>query len=150
MKDRYSRAFVELLEIIKYMGKEYEKKIPPQLLLIFENNKDQNYQYTIDNTKRLKEQKLLDETLGLLAVIELKYWATPKEKEMLSKVLRNNEIRYQNQLRERYNPDNIFRNNNSENIVEKNISKEVSLIEYQKESVFKKIINKIKIIFNIN
>lgn len=108
MKDRYSRAYVEILEIIKCMGKEYENKIPKKLLGIFEKNKDKEYKYTFDSSKKLKEQNLLDETIGILSVIELKYWATPEEKEMLSKVLKTNEEKYQKELRKKYNPDNIF------------------------------------------
>lgn len=42
-KERYSRAYVQVLEIIKHMGKEYEEKIPKSYLDLFEKNKDKNY-----------------------------------------------------------------------------------------------------------
>lgn len=140
-KDRYSRAYVEVLEIIKHMGKEYQEKIPQNLLQLFENNKDKNYQYIIDNTKNIKEHKLLDETLGLLSIIELKYWATDEEKQLLNKALQDNERKYQEDLREIYNTDNLFKKqkSNTENIE----TNENSLIEY-KESAFKRFIKKIK------
>lgn len=145
-KDRYSRAYVEVLEIIKHMGKEYQEKIPQNLLQLFENNKDENYQYIIDNTKNIKEHKLLDETLGLLSIIELKYWANAEEKELLNKALQDNERKYQEKLSEIYNTDNLFKDKKEKT---KNIDEnENSLIEF-KESAFKRFINKIKKFFHI-
>ena len=48
------------------------------------------------------------------------------------------------QLREKYNPDNIFNNRKTENI--ETIAEPVAMVEY-KESFFTKILNRIKNIF---
>jgi len=65
-------------------------------------------------------------------------------------LFRENELKYQQDLREKYNPDNIFKKRTQESVIEeKNIEKEFALVEY-KESIFKKLINKIKNIFHIN
>ena len=51
--------------------------------------------------------------------------------------------RIEDEIREKYNPDNLFKK--KENIQEEN-KEELQLVEV-KESIFKKIINKIKEIF---
>ena len=59
-----------------------------------------------------------------------------------------NENIYQEELREKYNPDNIFKKQVQGTSIEENIIKDgVAMVEY-KESMFKRIINKIKSIFN--
>ena len=73
----------------------------------------------------------------------MNYWCeNENEKNELKQIFKNNEDNYQNELREKYNPDNIFKKHIQENIVKN----EVSLVEY-KESIFKRLINKIKSIF---
>lgn len=142
-EDKYSKAYVEILEVIRCMGKEYEDKIPKKILKLFVENKDKDYQYHIDNSKDLKEQKLLEETLGILSVIELKYWATVEEKEKLEKALKENEEKYQCELRERYNPDNIFKNTNIAINNERSVDN--LLMIKNRESLFARFINRIRI-----
>lgn len=142
-KERYSRAYVQVLEIMKYIGKEYKEKIPESFLNILERNKCKDYKYSWDDQKKIEEQSLLEETWNILAMIELDYWATPEEKEKLCRALKTNEIEYQNKLNKKYNVDNIFKKRkeqNSENVL--------NLVEY-KEPLLKRIIKKIKNIFNI-
>lgn len=43
-------------------------------------------------------------------MLEFKYWATDNEKKVLNDALKKNEIKYQEELREKYNPDNLFEN----------------------------------------
>ena len=68
------------------------------------------------------------------------------EKIELEKTLSNNEIKYQEKLREKYNPDNIFEDRKSNPKTEQ-IENENTSIAY-KESFFSKLINKIKLIFS--
>ena len=61
--------------------------------------------------------------------------------------LSNNEIKYQEELRKKYNPDNIFKDRQkSTEYVE--TQKENTEIATYKESFFSKIISKIKLIFH--
>lgn len=146
--DRFSKAYVEVLEVIAHMKEEYQLKIPQKLLNWFENNRDENYKYHISNEQSIKEQNLSQETISILAVLELKYWATPEEKEVLKQELINNESKYQKELREKYNPDNIFKNRFQfkvcePKIEEKLVQKETALVEV-KENSFMKWIKKLK------
>ena len=70
---------------------------------------------------------------------------TSKVLNEINNILAENEKKYEEELREKYNPDDIFKN---EIMVEKT-SKNNELIEY-KETFLKKIINKIKGIWHIN
>mgnify|MGYP005784335891 CR=1 FL=1 len=73
----------------------------------------------------------------------MNYWCeNVNEKNELNQMFKNNEDRYQDELRKKYDPDNIFKKHIQENI----IKNEVSLVEY-KESIFKRLINKIKSLF---
>ena len=144
-------SYVEILEILKYMDKIYVDKIPKKLIEFFEENKANNYDFKYDSTVELDKQNLNDNTLALLAMLNLNYWCKSEEhkKELISRY-NDNEQKYQEELREKYNPDNIFKNYKQEKSVEENIVKEeVALVEY-KESIFRTVINKIKKIFHIS
>ena len=86
----------------------------------------------------------------MIALFHLNYWCnSQEEKEKLKALLKNNEEKHQAEIREKYNPDNLFKNR-KQNVVNEpeTISEPVAMIEY-KESIFKRILNKIKDIFHI-
>lgn len=69
------------------------------------------------------------------------------EKAKLNKVLNENQIKYENEVREKYNPDNIFKEKNkSKEKIEKTIENN-EMVSY-KESFLSKIINKLKSFFH--
>ena len=150
MKNEQRESYTEELTILNYMETEYQEKIPKKLIDFFERNSAKDYKFDIDLAIPLKEQKLKAKTLSLLAMLNLNYWCkSDEEKQELIKHYSENEKRYQEELREKYNPDNIFKKRNQENQIEENIiQNEVALVEY-KESIFRRFINKIKSTFNI-
>lgn len=145
MTDSYARAYAEILEIINHIGEDYKKKILAKLLNFFEENKDMDYKY--QSTKTINNGFFLDETIALLSMLESKYWATPEEKVILEKELKDNEIEYQNQLKEKYNQDFLFKKKKQVKNNEEAMTQEVEMIEC-KESILKRFINKIKEIFS--
>lgn len=151
MKNEQGESYVEVLTILGYMETEYQEKIPKKLIDFFERNSAKDYKFDIDLEIPLKEQKLKAKTLSLLAMLNLNYWCkSNEEKQELIKRYSENEKKYQEELRKRYNPDNIFKKQQEKNNIEENvIQNEVSLIEY-KESIFRRLINKIKSIFHMN
>ena len=132
------------------MGTEYQEKIPKKLIDFFETNSAKDYKFNIDLAIPLKEQKLKTKTLSLLAMLNLNYWCnSEEEKQELLKHYSENEKKYQEELREKYNVNNIFKNSNQEDEIEENIiQNKVALVEY-KESIFKRFINKIKSVFKV-
>lgn len=139
----YSEAAVEVLDILKHTREEDVNKIPRKFIEFLENNKSETYIADLDHTKTIKEMDLKPKTQALLGLIYLKYWANEEEKIAFKKRARENEIKYQEKLREKYNTDNLFKNKRM--IIEKeNITEETALQVLEKETFIQRIINKIK------
>ena len=65
----------------------------------------------------------------------------------LNKVLEENQIKYENEVREKYNPDNIFKERNKSYETNKRTIENNEIVSY-KESFLSKIINKLKSFFH--
>ena len=90
---------------------------------------------------------MLPTTKEILTVLYKDYICDDLERIELEKTLKNNEKKYQEELREKYNPDNIFKNKTKE-VIDTITENESTSVTTYKESFFSKIINKIKLIFH--
>ena len=143
----YSNSLYQINEILKYMEPNLKARIPKKFISYFENNKSQEYNWNIDKSLPLEKQDLLPTTKEILAVLYKDFICDDVERVKLEKTLSNNEIKYQEELRKKYNPDNIFKDRQkSTEYVE--TQKENTEIAAYKESFFSKIISKIKLIFH--
>ena len=82
--------------------------------------------------------------MAIIALLNLQYWCKDEEeKKRLQAIYAQNEKKYQDMLYKKYNPNDIFKKKD-ETVTENNIKQEenMQIIEY-KESIFKRIINKI-------
>ena len=70
---KYSRVMTEMDEILKYLDAEILNRIPKKLLNNIRLTKDKNYNFELDKTKTLDEQKLLNETKQYLSAIYIIY-----------------------------------------------------------------------------
>lgn len=77
----YQKAYVELYELIKILSKTQQSKIPKDFIEYINNNKDNNYTFTIDNSKGILEQEYMTETKALIVKLYEKYLAPEDEKE---------------------------------------------------------------------
>lgn len=146
MNIKTKEIYSEVYQVLNLLGNEYIDKLPKSLLNMLKEKRDINYNPQYIEDIPLNKQNIKKETLAILALLHLNYWCeNEKEKLELKQVLKNNEDSYQQEIRNKYNPENMFIKNKREKIVEN----QVSLIEY-KEPLFKKIISKIKSIFHIN
>lgn len=137
MKAKTKDAYVEVLGILDLLDEEQKNRILKKLKEFFENNKNQDYQVNIDSNIPLEEQNLLQETVDILAMLKLNYWCTnEKEKEGLLNLLNENEKKYQEELRKKYNPNNLFKDKESKRVIYTN--EELSIVKY-KESIFTRI-----------
>ena len=147
--EKYREGISEVLAILECSEPIYTEKIPKKLMEFFKENCSKTYYPKIDSSKKIKEMNLLPETKGLLSLLYMDYWANFEEKEEFKNILKENQKKYDDELREKYNPDKIFEKQSSynvnENKVEENVrvKKEESLVEY-KENFIKKIFEKIK------
>ena len=146
MNIKTKEIYSEVYQVLNLLGNEYINKLPNSLLNMLKEKRNINYNPQYIEDIPLNKQNIKKETLAIIALLHLNYWCeNEKEKTELKQALKNNEDRYQQEIRNKYNPENMFIKNKQEKIVEN----QVSLIEY-KEPLFKKIIRKIKSIFHIN
>ena len=91
----FNKALVEVDEILKYLIFDEKAKIPKEVFYFISKNKDKNYKWEIDKTKKLNEQNLMEETLGILAYINMKYLLTPEQSELMEKFYKLNDQKMQ-------------------------------------------------------
>jgi len=143
----YSNSLYQISEILKYIEPNLKARIPNKFISYFEANKSKDYKWNIDRSLPIDEQDLLPITKEILTVLYKDYICNDIERIELEKILNENEVKYQKELREKYNPDNIF--GNKSKVVEKTIvaNETTSALAYKK-SFIKRIISKIKLFFN--
>ena len=143
-----SIIYSEIYSILKVMNDDDVKKLPKKCLELIQNKKSNSYNPEYNLKQPLKEQNVKEETIAFLALLYLNYWCdTEEEKKELMKLFNINEVKYQEELREKYNPDDLFKKKEKEQ--SKDEYKETKLIVY-KETIFQKILNKIKKWFHLN
>jgi len=140
----YAMAYTEVIEILKHVPDEDVNKIPKEKLEFYKANMDNEYKYKLDMTKEFEEQEISDITKAILANIFRDYWATSYQKERIEAKEKYDIEKLEEEKREKYNPDNVFKNNKEETFVENtNLP-----VEIKKETFFKKLISFIKGLFN--
>ena len=146
MENSLLKAYAEVDKILSFMQISYIEKVPKKLRELFKNEKLKDYDPNIDKNIPLNEQNLERKTYAILAMLDLNYWCdNEEEKQELLKAYSNNDKKRQKELREKYNPDNIFKTKEIEQ--EKADEEVTALVEYKEESFIKKIINRIKRLF---
>lgn len=130
------QAYSEVDDFLGLLSEEQRNEIPQKLRELFREEKDVNYIKQINPNIPIKKQNLKEETLAIIALLNLQYWCKDeKEKKRLQTIYAQNEKNYQEMLHENYNPNDIFKKKCSA-IVEEN----TQIIEYKKP-ILKRIIN---------
>ena len=137
-------AYTEVYTILQELNEEEYNKIPPEVIETIEANMDEDYEYELDDEIEIKEQPMLPETKAILFNLFRDYLATPEQKDKIIRM--QNEARQKNELKKQqmYNTD-VFANKTKENLTADN-NETMQIVEY-KESIFKRILNKIKSFF---
>ena len=139
------QAYTEIDNFIELLDEYNRNKVPKKLREYFKKEKDNTYTKTINPNIPIKEQNLKEETLALIAMLNLQYWCEDEEeKRRLKKIYSDNEIKHQQKLREMYNPEDVFKTKQKQEQIENEISSEeiqenVAMVEYKKETFIEKI-----------
>ena len=142
-------AYAEVDEILNYIEDEYVEKIPQKIRDFFKEERNKEYKPIIDVNKSLEEQNLKRSTIVILAILNMNYWCeSEEEKKEIIQSWAENEEKAEAELREKYNPDNIFKK--KESLQEETKEIITDLIQYKEPNIFKKILNKIKELFKRN
>ena len=150
----YANAYSEVLEILKYIPEEDYHKIPKDKIALFEHNANKEYCITLfkrfgDKVKywvSLNEQNVSKIAKGIIAILFRDYWATPMQRDKIISKQQKDRMQLERIKSENYCTDDIFRNKKQNNIKEETSIRTTSMIQY-KESLFKKILNKIRHVF---
>ena len=142
----FAEATAELNKILSYLPSEYVNKIPIKLRKFFKDVESKEYIPNIDPYKRLDEQKLKPKTEIFLTIIYRNYWCTEQEKAELDKVLIENDKKYEKELREKYNSDNILKKREKTLIIAENTKIPIKI---KKENFIKRLIRLIRKLLNI-
>ena len=95
MKEDIGVVYSELYEILKNINKEKVMKISPKIIDKIINERDKNYEPKINWNKPLTQQNINQNTKNILAWINLKYWASDEEKDLLLEKIERNKEKYE-------------------------------------------------------
>lgn len=141
------QAYSEVCVVLDYMPNEYISKIPKKIIKLFKDERLENYEPNINKSNPLDKNYLSKKTIVLIAMLNYQYWCPNKKikDELYKKYVENNK-NYQKEIEETYNINNLFKNKRNIEQVQQQ-EENVAMVEY-KETIFRKIINKIKEIFH--
>ena len=140
-------AYTEVYTILQDLNEDEYAKIPPEVIQAIKENRNEEYNYEIDEDIELKYQPMLPETRAILFNLFRDYLATPEQKAKILKM--QTEERAKNEIRkkQKYSTDNIFKQNTKENLTTQSVKETEALVEVKKENWLKKIIGKIRKVF---
>ncbi len=137
----YGEAAVEVLDILDNTNKSDVDKIPLSFIKFLVEIASEDYIVNLDHSKPISEMNLKEKTKELLGVIYINWWCDKEDREIYMKQIKELEIKKQEEMNEKYNPEKIFENKKQKST--SNIKNEtVTMIEC-KENIFKRICNKI-------
>ena len=125
--------YEEVLAILKYyLSEEDYEKIAKEKLEFYEENADRNYDYDIDKNKTFFEQTISRKANSIIISLYKEYFINEEEKKILEQVLSLNEA----------NLKKIEEYENAKKIQQ--VPEDKSLIKLDKQSLWMKILNKIR------
>lgn len=143
-----SNTYEEVYEILSYMDKITVMKIPEEILNTIKKKRNVNFKTKIDKNDIFNEENISKETIDFLCWIDYKYWMDENRKIKIDQIKFDKIRKYEEEKREKYASDNLFKKQDQVKKTEEVMTNEVAMVEYE-ESIFKKFINKIKSIFKI-
>ncbi len=141
--EEYDKAYYEVIEVLNYIPLADYNKIPKKYIRFMEENCDENGTFVYNIALPFEKQNISETAKNILGMIFRLFIVNQDKKNEL-----NNKDKESQRLKElekqmRYNPDNLFKRNNKN---KKEVKENVALVE-EKNSIIKKIWNKIKNIF---
>ena len=149
MEADYKKAYKEIYEVLITLPEEEVNKVPKNMREMFEVNMDKEYNFKVDINKTFEEQNFSDITKSIIFNLFRDYWATSEQKEKIIEIQNNQRNKLENEKKNKYNIDNIFKSRNENEII--NISNENKNlpIQIKNENFFERIINFFKRIFKL-
>ena len=135
------------MDILDHTAEEKVKLIPAKFINYLKENAAKDYVANLDYSKTIDEMDTKIETKGILGTICCNWWWNEDEKREYARLVREKEIKHQEELREKYNPNDIFKKKeNKIEIQQEEVESNVQMVVY-KENIFIRFFNKIKNFF---
>ena len=159
MTNELRQTFCDIEIILNALPEEDRNKVPMKLRKFISENKLENYESEVRIDVPIEEQDLFPDTRTFIGMLYLNYWCKDEEeKAEIKKVFMDNEAKMQKELDEKFEIFKKYDTNQidnelkaekdiQENVVEAEIKTEESNMIVYKESIIRKIINKIFGIF---
>ena len=148
MNEIYRQAFSEIDEILKIMPLNLLEKIPTKFKEMIKKEKSTEYRPEIKEP--IENYQLKEETIIILALIYRNFLCDKEKKEELKLRDAQRIKEAEEAIRQKYNPDDVFKNKRTEDTINEKNSEEKSLVVLQEEKWYKKIFNIIKKLFRRN
>ena len=141
----YANAYAEVLQILKHISIDEYNKVPKEKIELFEKYYNKKFDFKYNPHQTLQEQNVSKIARTIIAILFRDYWATDEQRKQI--LLEEDEEK--RKKLQKYSADNLFKSSNKVTIKDETISNNMSIVEY-KDSIFKKLINKIKKFFEKN
>ena len=138
-----NRVYSEVYSVLNLLDENDLKRIPEDILFFIKANMSEDVDY-MDKNQSLDEIKITRDAEDMLMLLTYHYLCDDTEKVEVNKIMEENEKKHQEELKEKYNPDNVFNNVKSSEEQSNSSTIETSEIIVTKESFISKIINKLK------
>ena len=107
--NRKKNSYTEVYTILQDLNEEEYNKIPVEVIEAIKINRNEEYNYELDDELELKEQPMLLETKAILFNLFRDYLATPEQRKKILKM--QNEERQKEELKKQQKYDvDIFKN----------------------------------------
>ena len=140
INEDYANACAEVVRILDFIPYRDYKKIPKDVILHYEKNASENCDFEYDINCSLDEQNVSKTAKTIIALLFRDYWATLEQKNKILNYEKNETIKKENIKKEKYNSNDIFKNNTKSTIIEnKDNIQEKSLVNVSNIKWYEKI-----------
>lgn len=143
MTKEYRIALSEVNALLKLSNMEVVHNVPYKLRKYIVQNMDKTFKVNVDMSKSLEDQNISNKAKNILALIYRDYLVTTEEKKQLIINEKQMQTERQKQIRELYNPENVFKKNHEINEQQGS----TAMIVIKEKNIFSKILHKIKSFF---
>ena len=140
----YEKCLVEVDEVLNHLSKEELNKIPEDVLKGIKKHKDKEYMWKYDESKRLEEQRFDRNTIVILSYINMEYLLSKEQKDLMEKIHELNEQNFANEIQEKYDSKDLFKNKTNINVENEN-----AIAKLENNKLYNKMFSFIKRIFKI-
>ena len=144
----YSEAAVEVLDILNHTNKEDVIRIPQSFIKFLTDISSKSYKAKLNHEQPVNGLNLRRQTKELLGFIYITWWCNKEEHEKYKNIIHENKMKKE-KIKETYNVNDIFKNKKENKIIQNENVMEKNIVEYKKENIFKKFLNKILSFFSI-